>query len=539
MNMRGVRTIDKLFLTILNMSLTGAFVITAICLVRIPLKKAPKIISYCLWAVAGFRLVIPFSIESAFSLIPFSAQVIPQNIAMQSLPRIDSGSAFVNDVVNGVLPATTPVASTNPLQMWVAIGAYVWITGVAVMLIYGIVSYCLLKRRMRTALRVKGNLFETDIVQSPFVLGIIAPKIYLPLSLAANERNYIILHERTHIRRHDHIIKFAGYFVLCAHWFNPLVWVAFLLMGADMEMSCDECVVKEIGEDTKIAYSRSLLSLAMENRIIGGSPLAFGEGGVKERVRNILNFKKPSLVIIVAAVALVVVLSVGCAVNRINKTDFDIPDITAVETIDGAQAKALLLGYSWDDGKNGVVTDAIPTWQGEYTKENTLVIDGEMGQNMIALSAGNPMTASYVIYLPDGTVYDNGTRELYDSLSPRLYWTDNKTGIGIIAPFVPGEYIYKVTIEWEQNNLKATYGIKVVMTGTRSAYDEALSKIWNYYNDALSASLKGVETLPDAEYAGDCYVFEVELPDGTVQAAVSKEHGTLFTYSDGDWHAKN
>ena len=307
----------KLFLTILNMSLTGAFVIVAICLVRLPLKKAPKIISYCLWAVAGFRLAFPFSIESIFSLIPFNAQTIPPDIAMQPIPRIDSGIAFVNNSVSRILPAATPTASVNPLQIWITIGAFVWLIGVAVMVIYGAASFVILKRKMRKAAHIEANIYEAENIKSPFVLGVFNPKIYLPIGLSGQERSYILLHEQTHIRRRDHIVKFAAYFILGLHWFNPLAWVAFLLMGVDMELSCDEHVLKEIGGEIKKDYSLSLLSLATEQRIIGGSPLAFGEGGIKERVKNVLNFKKPSRVIIVAAVALVAVLSVGFAVNRI------------------------------------------------------------------------------------------------------------------------------------------------------------------------------------------------------------------------------
>lgn len=300
------------------MSLIGAFVIAAICLVRLPLRKVPKIISYCLWAVAGFRLVFPFSIESVFSLMPFNAQIIPQDIALQSIPHIDSGVPVVNDAVSSILPAATPYADANPLQIWIAIGAYLWILGVTVMLLCGVISYLLLKRKMRTAIRIDGNIFETDNIFSPFVLGIIYPKIYLPVSLAASEHDYIILHEQTHIRRHDHIIKFVAYFILCIHWFNPLAWAAFLLMGTDMEMSCDERVLKELGHEIKKDYSRSLLSLATERRIISVSPLAFGEGGIKERVKNVLNLKKPSRIITILAIVFAAALSVGFAVNKVD-----------------------------------------------------------------------------------------------------------------------------------------------------------------------------------------------------------------------------
>ncbi|MCL2604448.1 MAG: hypothetical protein FWD90_08210 [Defluviitaleaceae bacterium] len=307
---------DNIFLTVLNMSLTGAFVIAAICIARLPLKKAPKIISYCLWAVAGFRLVFPFSIESILSLMPFNAAPIPMDIAMQLVPRIDSGIPFMNNAVSGVLPAPIIGDSVNPLQVWTAIGAYAWIVGAVIMVLYGVVSYFILKQKMRGAVHTEANIYEADNIKSPFVLGVFNPKIYMPIGLSAQERGYILLHEQTHIKRRDHIVKFGAYFILCLHWFNPLAWVAFLLMGVDMELSCDERVLKETGDGVQKDYSRSLLALATGRRIIGGSPLAFGESGVKQRIKNVLNFRKPSRVIILAAVILASVLSVGLALNR-------------------------------------------------------------------------------------------------------------------------------------------------------------------------------------------------------------------------------
>jgi beta-lactamase regulating signal transducer with metallopeptidase domain len=300
------------------MSLTGSFVIVAICFARLLLKKAPKIISYCLWAVVGFRLVFPFSIESVFSLIPFKAQTIPHDIAMQSIPRIDSGVTIVDNTMSALLPAPDPsmASSINPLQVWMAIGSYLWIFGLAVLLIYGFVSLFILKQKMSESVHIEANIYEAYNIKSPFALGVFKPRIYLPVGLSEQEKSYIILHEQTHIKRHDHIIKFVAYFILCLHWFNPLAWVAFLLMVVDMEMSCDERVLHDMGTDTKKNYSLSLLSLATEKRVIAGSPLAFGEGGIKVRVKNVLNFKKPTRVVIVAAVALAAVLSVGFAVNR-------------------------------------------------------------------------------------------------------------------------------------------------------------------------------------------------------------------------------
>jgi len=288
----------NLFIVILNMSLTGAFVITVICLVRFFLRQSPKIISYCLWTAAGFRLIFPFSIESTFSLIPFDAQPIPPEIAMQHISY---------------------AYSSNVLQMWVAVSAFIWLAGAAVMLFYGVGSFVVLKYKLKHATNIEANIYEVEIIKTPFVFGIFSPKIYLPAYLASQQRNYIVLHEQTHIRRRDHIVKFVAYLVLCLHWFNPLAWLAFLLMNADMEMACDEYVLKKLGgkTETEKSYSRMLLSFATEQCIIGGSPLAFGSGDIGLRIRNVLKRKKQTRVGFWASLVLVVVLSTGFVTDRV------------------------------------------------------------------------------------------------------------------------------------------------------------------------------------------------------------------------------
>lgn len=299
------------------MSLTSSYVIAAIMLARLILKKAPKVVSYALWAVAGFRLVFPISFESVFSLIPFKSQPIPQDIAVRAIPRIDSGINSVNDAVSRFLPAATPAASINPMQILLAAGIAVWLIGIAAMLIYSAVSIVLLKRRLDGAMPLEGNVYEAQNLKTPFVLGFIHPKIYIPTGLSAEEKGYIILHEQTHIKRFDHVVKLAAFLILCAHWFNPLAWLAFVLMSVDMEMSCDERVLKEMGGEIKKAYSTSLLSLATGRRLINGSPLAFGEGNIKGRIKNVLNFRKPAAWVIVVVVVLAAALSVGLAANRV------------------------------------------------------------------------------------------------------------------------------------------------------------------------------------------------------------------------------
>jgi len=306
----------NLFITILNMSLTGAFVIGAICLTRLILRKSPKILLYCLWIVAGFRLVFPFSIESSFSLMPFGTQVIPVDIAMDS-------TWYTND-----FSVVALLDGGSSSQMWMTIGLMVWLAGVFFMLIRGVNSLAILKGKLKEATNVEANVYQVETLKTPLVIGVFSPKIYLPAHLSAKERKLIVLHEQAHIRRRDHVVKFVAYFILCLHWFNPLVWLAFSLMNMDMEMSCDERVLKElgIGGEVKKSYSSALLSLATEQPIVPRSTLAFIDGDVRPRVKNILNLKKQSFVVFVMSMLLVVVLSVGFSVNRVNTyaTNYDV-----------------------------------------------------------------------------------------------------------------------------------------------------------------------------------------------------------------------
>ena len=314
---------NNLFLVILDMSFVGAFVIAVILIARIPLKRAPKILSYCLWSVAGFRLVVPFSLESIFSLIPFNSAPIQSNMAAQTMPRTGSDFAIVDYISAETLTTASSYYSADPMQTWVTVGAYIWLIGMIVLVLYGLVSYIMLHHKVRHAKCIESNIYEADNIESPFVLGVLKAKIYLPSDLTANEREYIILHEQTHIKRRDHIVKFIAYFILCLHWFNPLAWVAFVLMGVDMELSCDERVLKEIGNDAKKDYSRSLLKLSTNNSIIKSSPLAFSENGLKTRIKNVLKLKKHSRVIVITAVVLTLALGIGLVLNGVRENNED------------------------------------------------------------------------------------------------------------------------------------------------------------------------------------------------------------------------
>ena len=315
---------SELFLAVLNMSLTASYVILCVMLIRLPLKKAPKIISYALWGVVAFRLMIPFSFESIFSLIPrnTAALPVPREIIYLQIPQTKQGIEAAGSIVSQPAPAAMVASADTLSHNYVEIGAYLWMIGIIALLAFSLLSVLALKRKLKKAQRIEKNIFEANNLRTPFVLGVIRPRIYLPLGLKEEERSYILLHEETHIRRKDHIVKIAAFFILCIHWFNPLVWLAFLLMSTDMELSCDEKVLKEMGQDIRKPYASSLLSLAAGRYMVNGSPLAFGEGNVKGRIKNVLNNKKPKLRVVVVLIIIAAGVGIGLLLNpKKNETD--------------------------------------------------------------------------------------------------------------------------------------------------------------------------------------------------------------------------
>ena len=303
---------DQLFLKIINMSMTASYVILLVMLIRLLLKRVPKIYSYSLWIIVLFRLLVPFSFSSVFSMIPINTKAIPTDIMYAPTPQINSGITLVDRALNHSLLAPGGGASVNPIQIWILIGQLIWLAGVLILLIYSILTTLKLVRKLKSSQHLKGNIYEVNQFETPFVFGILRPKIYIPFGLSKIEQSYIIKHEEIHIRRFDHIIKFISSIATSIHWFNPLVWLAFFLMSKDMELSCDEKVISEMGNEIKKDYSHSLLSLSSSRRIIGGSPLAFGGENTNGRIKNILDYKKPrcwatlvgSIVIVVAVVGL-------------------------------------------------------------------------------------------------------------------------------------------------------------------------------------------------------------------------------------------
>ena len=299
---------DAVFLKLLNMSITASYVILAILLVRLLLRKAPKKYSYLLWSAAAFRLCCPVSFSSVFSLFRLKffdmtsaqqtgsavLQYIPEQASFMAQPEVTVGIPAANAVIRSALPTAEQPSSINTLQTLVFLASCIWIIGVFALLMWAAVSYVRLRFKMDTAVLLEGDVYQSDQVRSPFILGFIRPKIYIPFGLDEGALRYVLAHERCHLKRLDHLIRPFAFLLLTLHWFNPLCWLAFYLMVRDMEMSCDETVLSGEG-DICADYSTVLLSFAANRRFPSPGPLAFGESGVKSRIKNALKWKRPKI----------------------------------------------------------------------------------------------------------------------------------------------------------------------------------------------------------------------------------------------------
>lgn len=300
------------FIKTLNMGIAASWLILAVVVLRVILKRAPKRFRLLLWAVVGLRLVLPVSIESALSLVP-STQTLPEDVMYAAAPELNTGIAALNDAINPAFTAAfapEPAASANPLQVLLPVASVIWLAGAAAMLLWALVSWLRLRRRVADAVLLEGNVFESERVASPFVLGLIRPRIYLPFGLDEGAREQVLTHERAHIARGDHVIKPLGWLILAVYWYNPLVWLAYALFCRDIELACDERVIRRLPVSGRADYSQALLDLSRPHHGVGACPLAFGESAVKCRVKSVLTYKRPAFWLIMLAA----VLCIGAAV---------------------------------------------------------------------------------------------------------------------------------------------------------------------------------------------------------------------------------
>lgn len=298
----------ELFIRLLNMSLTAVYLILAILLVRAVAGKIPRKYICLLWALAGIRLTIPFEFESLTSLIP-SGRIVTSSIMTDQTPEINSGITVVDKAVNTALTGSAPdmAMSANPMQIYMGILALLWIVGVAFMALLCFISYERLNYKLINAKRLQGRIYQSGEIDTPFVLGFFRPKIYVPASMGESDK-FVIAHEEAHIKRLDNLTKPLAYFILMLHWFNPLVWAAFILYCRDVELACDENVVKNMTVDERKEYSNALLNCSVKQSAFSICPLAFGEIGVKDRIYNVLHFSRPTKKIL--AITMVIVFFV-------------------------------------------------------------------------------------------------------------------------------------------------------------------------------------------------------------------------------------
>ncbi len=375
----------QIFLKIANMSISASWIVLAVLVLRLLLKKAPKWINSILWGIVGLRLIMPFSFESILSLIPSSETISPE-IMMDKIPEINTGVPIINDVVNPVISesfAPSLDASANPLQIWIPIISIIWLLGIIAMLIYAVISYFRVNKKIDTAVLWSENIFQSEKVVSPFVLGVIKPKIYLPFSIDEQDMKYVIAHENAHILRKDHLWKPIGFLILTLHWFNPLMWLSYVLLCRDIELACDEKVIKELDNQQKADYSQALLTCSVNRRMIAACPLAFGEVSVKDRVKSVLHYKKPAFWIIAIAVVASIVSAICFLTNPINSNKTEklldvlnnerkfittsgeavylkdykpfnrinsVPDKYALVDLDGDNKKELIVHITWNGG---------------------------------------------------------------------------------------------------------------------------------------------------------------------------------------------
>ena len=312
------------FLKLLNLSISASWLVLAVLVLRLISKRSPKWVNVLLWGIVALRLVLPFSIESALSLIPSAETVSPAAVQFAPAPTITSGVSVIDNAVNPSLSehfAAVPTASVNPLYVWTEIAGWVWLIGLGAMLLYALVSYLRLRRRVSVSLPVQDHIYLCDAISSPFILGVVKPHIYLPSGLDEVQRQNVLAHEQAHLARRDHWWKPLGFALLAVYWFNPVLWLAYTLLCRDIELACDERVIRTMDESAVKTYSTVLLACSMPRKTVITCPLAFGEVGVKERVKNALHYKKPAFWVVAASVAVCVVVAVCFLTDPPTDTD--------------------------------------------------------------------------------------------------------------------------------------------------------------------------------------------------------------------------
>ncbi len=431
----------EVFLNVLNLSISAGWLVLAVLVLRLLLKKAPKWAHVLLWGIVAARLLFPFSIESALSLIP-SAQTIPPAVLTEPSFEITTGITPVDDRINDYLGdhyyqgVTAPAGQTFDVMTVLTV---VWLVGMALLALYTLVTYFRLRRRVATAVRLRDNIFQSENVASPFVLGLVAPKIYLPFRMDPLTQDHVIAHEQAHLRRKDHWWKPLGFVLLTVHWFNPLLWLAYVLLCRDIEMACDEKVIRELGTDARADYSQALLQCSVNRPMIAACPLAFGEVGVKDRVKSVLNYKKPAFWVICIAVVLCIIVAVCFLTDPLGTRDY----LRFTEPVKaGTGIYELSLGNQAGSGQVWV-----EQWvEGTCTQVGIMDLTGDSETIQIEVEKTHS-TGEFYVYLSQGSGVESVSQisfpEDYDAFASSYQTPGQRLEVSpahqyVLACFVPG-----------------------------------------------------------------------------------------------------
>lgn len=482
---------SDLFLKIVNMSISASWLVVAVLILRLVLKKAPKWVNVLLWGIVAVRLICPFSFESALSLIP-SAETFPEKIISGPSFDVQTGITPIDNRINDYLGdryfegVTVPTNNGNNVMTILTI---VWIIGILLLATYTIISYWRLNRKVDTAVHYKDNIFQSENVSSPFVLGIINPRIYLPFSINEQDMEHVVAHEQAHIRRKDHWWKPLGFLLLTIHWFNPLMWLAYVLLCRDIELACDEKVIKGLSNEQRADYTQALVACSVNRRMIAACPLAFGEVGVKERVKSVMNYKKPAFWVIILAV----IVCVGVAVCFLTNPKQDRYTLRIVVPA-GSQEE-----FVYTDEEVSTVRNSIKIWSGDGLGDTEVLLSpvnktAETGYTATYLTHGMPVKfdAEKDTWFKIGVNMQNPTNEdiivyvevenvevrIVDEINSVIEWFDYLE--------TPDEMKWDGSLEislteFPDVTFRWTYGEMLAVKGSKSTSLYTGMPIWNAY----------------------------------------------------------
>ena len=482
---------NEFFLKIINMSISASWLIFAVLILRLVLKKAPKWVNVLLWGIVAIRLICPFSFESALSLIP-SAETFPKKIISGPSFDVQSGITPVDNWINDYLGdryfegVTVPANNGNTIMTILTI---VWTIGILLLVAYTVISYWRLHREIDTAVRYKDNIFQSENVSSPFVLGLIKPRIYLPFKLDGQDMEHVVAHEQAHIRRKDHWWKPLGFLLLTIHWFNPLMWLAYVLLCRDIELACDEKVIKGLSNEQRADYTQALVACSVNHRMIAACPLTFGEVGVKERVKSVMNYKKPAFWVIIIAV----IICVGVAACFLTNPKQDRYTLRIVVPA-GSQEE-----FVYTEEEVSTVRNSIKIWSGDGLGDTEVLLfpvnkTAETGYTATYLTHGMPVEfdAEKDTWFKIGVNMQNSTNEdiivyvevenvevrIVDEINSVIEWFDYLE--------TPDEMKWDGSLEislteFPDVTFRWTYGEMLAVKGSKSTSLYTGMPIWNAY----------------------------------------------------------